>query len=164
MLAESTFGRDQTRDMVPIRCILMVFGSLILGACNLNVGSRGVVTTESLDEDVRRAVLPGSSELENLYHNIDNRAEVYRYRYEVASNQSLKQVLNANMIGWQEMSPSGKWLLFRREFPRSRTVRNLMITTLEDRNGVVFGFRDAKPEWELDNIGKLESLTNNALR
>jgi hypothetical protein len=132
--------------------------ALCFTSCNVNTGRRGYVTEDSLNVELRKAILPKAQRLENTYYDIDHPTEIYTYELpQSGSADELKRTLVEQLSGWETKWGNEDTITATKTFPQQ--VRWCMqIVLLLGHRRVVFGYRETPIVKEQTECAQLKTL------
>ena len=82
--------------------IVLVVIALCLASCNVNMGRRGRIAEETVNVELRKAILPNAQLLENVYYDIDHPTEIYTYELPQSKPAGeLQRRLLDQLSGWE---------------------------------------------------------------
>ena len=133
--------------------IFLVVIALCLANCNVNTGRRGRIAEETVNVELRKAILPNAQRLENVYYDIDHPTEIYAYKLPQSKPAGeLQRRLLDQLSGWEAKVESEDTVTATKTFPQQ--IRWCML----HHRRVVFGYRETPITKEQTECARLKDL------
>ena len=138
--------------------IFLVVIALCLANCNVNTGRRGRIAEETVNVELRKAILPNAQRLENVYYDIDHPTEIYAYKLPQSKPAGeLQRRLLDQLSGWEAKVESEDTVTATKTFPQQIRWCMQIVLLLHHRR-VVFGYRETPITKEQTECARLKDL------